>query len=129
MYRRFLIVLIMLLLAIVVGHQIGTLRDYPKGEGDFLNAPNGAHFATVILMKTRRPFSQERIHWRIEVGHGVGENDMADKGALIFSKDLPTGAFVLPFSIEQAMTWALDSSTITFNTRPTPLKVPVTAVP
>jgi len=125
MYRRFLIVLILLLLAVVAGHQIGTLRDYPKGEGDFLDSPDGTHFATVLLLQTRRPFSRERVIWRVEVGHGAGAQNMARKESLFFMRDLPPSAFSPPFAIEQAITWSLDSRTVTFNSRPSPVVVAV----
>lgn len=121
MKRRALKVVVLLLLAAGLGSQWAALRDYPKGYGDFLDSPDGAHYAALIYVEERKPFSAPTSSYILEVGPGPAEEHITHPGQALFTRKLPLSAIPQAKPVEQLIRWSEDGATVEFRVEPEPV--------
>jgi hypothetical protein len=99
--RRMVLVTTLLSAAAVAGWRLAKIRAYPMGAGEWLDAPDGKHYAALYQI-IHRPFTGGfRQEWRIEVGAGTA----VQPAPILFSEVIPASALPDPLSAETAMRW------------------------
>lgn len=127
--RRLFIALVMITLASVGGWQYALTHDYPKGTGEIIGAPDGKTYAAIVYLKKRAWFSEPREYVAMEIGRGAYHQ----KPEIIHYNQRPLETLdaeeLSRMQRNQLVTWAPDSSEVTFHLGHESIKITIPETP
>ena len=127
--RRLFIALVMITLASVGGRQYALTRDYPKGTGEIIGAPDGKTYAAIVYLKKRAWFSEPREYVTMEIGRGTYHQEpeiIHYNERLLETLDVEE---LSSMQRDQLIIWAPDSSEVTFHLGQESIKITIPEPP